>query len=57
MKSRTACVCLQKQWVDRKETERLVANMGKCSQRTMDCEVKMEGLMAKTDKLVAEMEH
>ena len=31
----------------RKETERLVANMGKCSQRTMDCEVKMEGLMAK----------
>lgn len=40
-------MCLQKQRVDSKETEKLVANMRKCSQKAMDCEVKIESLVAK----------
>lgn len=40
-------MCHQKKRVDSKETEKLVANMRKCSQRTMDCEVKIESLVAK----------
>lgn len=40
-------MCLQKQRVDSKKTEKLVANMRKCSQKAMDCEVKIESLVAK----------